>query len=337
MINKAEIFKKAGNILSELTEQYQYIEENPQDLNDLELELLSANADFLAENLRVLRKLNAKKRSAETAEADRIAAKEDYTESSFQEKPADEVSLETLLNTVVEKKQEEEQPSPEVTHRSQVTEPYGKQQESVPAAQGPVPGLLTDVQTARPEPMSVPVPEPVHATQVPPAPEPVRMPEPVKLQEPVRAAEPEKAPEPVRTPEPVSFKAPEPERTYPSVPVTPPASPEPAPTQQPRVQSINDMISAQKAQQSPGSSYKQPPIADLKSGVSLNDKLLFIKDLFNGYSLAYSEAMEILNRFDTFESADNFLKSNYAAKNNWAAKQGTVDKFYEVLRRRFVI
>jgi len=50
MINKAEIFKKAGNILSELTEQYEYIQENPQDLNDLELELLSANADFLAES-----------------------------------------------------------------------------------------------------------------------------------------------------------------------------------------------------------------------------------------------------------------------------------------------
>lgn len=323
MINKAEIFKKAGNILSELTEQYQYIEENPQDLNDLELELLSANADFLAENLRVLKKLNAKKRSAEAAGAEKVSAKEDYAKTATTEKTANEVSLATLLDTVVDQKRDEDQPAAEVREAVKVPEVQDKQQESVPSARGPVPGLLTDMQTARPESMSVPVPEQVKAPEVYSAPEPVRAPEPPQA-------------EPVRTPEPEPVKAPEPERSYPSVPVSPAAA-APSAAQPPRVQSINDIMSAQKAQQGTGSQYKPAPIADLKSGVNLNDKLLFIKDLFNGYSLAYSEAMELLNRFDTFESADNFLKSNYAAKNNWAAKQATVDKFYEVLRRRFII
>jgi hypothetical protein len=63
--------------------------------------------------------------------------------------------------------------------------------------------------------------------------------------------------------------------------------------------------------------------------------LLFVRDLFNGYSLAYSEAIEILNRFDNFESADNFLKQNYLSKNNWAEKQHVADKFYEILNKRF--
>jgi len=304
MINKAEIFKKAGNILSELTEQYQYIEENPQDLNDLELELLSANADFLAENLRVLKKLNAKKRSAETAESEKAVGKDDYAELPSNDRAANEVSLETLLNTAVKEDKEEEQSVAGNAEINPVPQTHDTQQESRPSAQGPVPGLLTDVQTSRPEPLYVPVPEPVKAPEVQPAPEPV--------------------------------KASAPEPSYPSVPV-PPVVAAPTPYQQPRVQSLNDMISSQKAQQGTSSQYKQPPITDLKSGVNLNDKLLFIKDLFNGYSLAYSEAMEILNRFETFESADNFLKSNYAAKNNWVAKQATVDKFYEILRRRFVI
>lgn len=77
-------------------------------------------------------------------------------------------------------------------------------------------------------------------------------------------------------------------------------------------------------------------ISDLKTAVSLNDKLLFIKDLFNGYSLAYSEAIELLNRFDNFAEADAFLQSNYALKNNWAAKSGTVDKLYAILRKKFI-
>lgn len=85
---------------------------------------------------------------------------------------------------------------------------------------------------------------------------------------------------------------------------------------------------------SPGISKSQR-IRDIKSGINLNDKLLFIKDLFNGYSLAYSEAIELLNRFETMEDADRFLQTNYAVKNNWEAKKGTVEKLYAILRKRY--
>ncbi|PRD46574.1 hypothetical protein [Sphingobacterium haloxyli] len=78
-------------------------------------------------------------------------------------------------------------------------------------------------------------------------------------------------------------------------------------------------------------------IADLKSSISLNDKLLFIKDLFNGYSLAYSEAIELLNRYTTFAEADAFLQTNYALKNNWAEKPQTVEKLYAILRKKFML
>ena len=44
---------------------------------------------------------------------------------------------------------------------------------------------------------------------------------------------------------------------------------------------------------------------------------------------------KILNRFESFESADNFLKQNYSSKNNWAEKQNIADKFYEILNQRF--
>ena len=79
----------------------------------------------------------------------------------------------------------------------------------------------------------------------------------------------------------------------------------------------------------------KPSITDLKQGVNLNDKLLYIKDLFNGYNLAYAEAIEIANKLPNFESADNFFQKNYAAKNNWSEKQATVDQFYELLNQRF--
>ncbi len=77
------------------------------------------------------------------------------------------------------------------------------------------------------------------------------------------------------------------------------------------------------------------PVTNLKAAITLNDKLLYIKDLFNGYSLAYSEAIEILNRFNTFEEANRFLNKNYIAKNNWDAKPETMDKFFALLKRRY--
>ena len=95
----------------------------------------------------------------------------------------------------------------------------------------------------------------------------------------------------------------------------------------PRPLSLNERISAQRVD--------AERVTDIKSVISLNDKLLFIKDLFNGYSLAYSEAIELLNRYDDFSSADAFLQENYAEKNNWADKPAAVDKLYAVLKKRF--
>lgn len=103
---------------------------------------------------------------------------------------------------------------------------------------------------------------------------------------------------------------------------------------------INELIQQQKQAgvnltQQFQTSASHDRVVDLKAAISLNDKLLFIKDLFNGYSLAYSEALELLNRFNSYAEADAFLQSNYALKNGWAEKPQTVEKLYAVLRKKF--
>jgi hypothetical protein len=102
---------------------------------------------------------------------------------------------------------------------------------------------------------------------------------------------------------------------------------------------LNERLSAQLRPSAAASSPAQPTtgagISDIKSAISLNDKMLFVKDLFNGYSLAYAEAIDLLNRCKSFDEADRFLKSNYVVKNAWTDKPDTVDKFYSILHRRF--
>ncbi len=105
--------------------------------------------------------------------------------------------------------------------------------------------------------------------------------------------------------------------------------------------SLNELIHQQKlagrniTQQFKTSTSSSDKVLDIKTAINLNDKLLFIKDLFNGYSLAYSEAIELVNRFDNFAEADAFLQSNYALKNGWSDKPQTVEKLYVLLRKRF--
>ena len=161
---------------------------------------------------------------------------------------------------------------------------------------------------------------------------------------PVAAAVPEPV-IPVFTPEPPAFSIPErsfaepvkastePERPY-SEPAKPAISQPAAPAHQP---TLNEMLAAsrQRAHAQPEQETSKPAISDLKRAISLNEKLLFVKDLFDGYNLAYAEAIDLLNKMPDFHTADTFLQKHYATKHNWAAKQSTADQFYELLRQRF--
>ena len=115
------------------------------------------------------------------------------------------------------------------------------------------------------------------------------------------------------------------------VPQAVPVKPVQEPTADKPTPSLNDLLAKTNGQ----TETVKAPIADLKQAINLNEKLLFIKDLFSGYNMAYSEAIDIVNKMPNFESADSFLQNNYAIKNNWAGKQNTVDQFYELLNRRF--
>jgi len=155
----------------------------------------------------------------------------------------------------------------------------------------------------------------------------------------------EKHPTPVdRIPEVETPPAPQaPPVTQDAVVVEEPASDEPMPREtEPKkiepaekVPTLNEILSERRSRDNVSSKISQHEEKDLKSMIKLNDKLMFVRDLFGGYSLAYSEAIELVNRFDTFEAAENFLKQNYSVKNRWSEKQSTVDQFYEILNRRF--
>lgn len=265
-MNKKIIFQKIGGILTEINEQYQYLSGNMESINDLELELFVANANFLSEHAIILKRINEAQAPVQEAVA------------PVQVKPKDMLSAPPVIETTpIKPSFEDTAVSPEPVRETEST-------------------FVSTIQDKKEEPapvFSVPAVETVKPVEVVSEAKPVT--EFVETTDQALEYQPTKN--------------------------------NPAPT-------LNDILSEKNSQNTISRQYHSQS-SDLKSMVNLNDKLLFVKDLFNGYSLAYSEAVELANRCNSYEDAIAFLQATYAGKNKWADKQSAVSKFYEILSRRF--
>lgn len=346
-MTQQEIFKKIDGILKELNDQSAYLQSEPDFLNDLELELFMANANFLTDHVEILRKLNSQLMKAAEKKREQsffiensqsgmveIGAPETPTQPiEFDLTRKDEQPLEKESFSFEDFEKEKPAPAPNPA-------PFSEPQ---PVKAAPVPVVEKEEQPAfiRHE---LTLDELENAYEEEESQEEESQEEKAHAEPDTYAKEsiPEPFPElpksetapiaPVNE-KPVFVPAKEPVKQEPIAVATQVKIEETSGEQ--KVITINQLISAQKssAQAAPARDIQR--IDDLKSAITLNDKLLFIRDLFNNYSLAYSEAIDLLNRFHSLQEADHFLRSNYSDKNNWSAKQTTVDKFYELLQRRF--
>jgi len=305
-MKQQEVFKKIGTILKELNDQHNYLAENESEMNDLELELFVANAHFLADHSEVLRKLNLNKPEPKQL----LPAEPRFFEPVVQQ----------TQPPVVEKEPEVEEETPVIVEKPQIN----IQENPVPHIDLRGDDTGADYSYIRQEEPSV-VKHELKLEDIPHAEEEDEEPEPDEMRHPIH-----------EIPEMPKAEAPKVEVTPPPV-VHEPLRPQVDTDEKEGMLTINQRISAQiNANSSRNTEHvSAQPISDLKQAITLNDKLLYIKDLFNGYNLAYSEALDILNRFNSFDEAENFLKTSYAIKNNWDAKPATTEKFYELLRRRF--
>lgn len=398
MMNQEDIFKKIGQILNELTDQYQYLEEHPRDWNGFELDLFQANANFLAEHVQVFQKMSKAKNSPvnkdkpqENINQDEVSTveikpvipvlekeifKPDNEPSKFEfilnDKPSadlfdfEEKAVGEIFDRALSAEEEHiiAQKQKLREKDSLMVEPVTDEDDEI----GPEPFLvsadsetaftLAEVQEVPLEavtPAEIVIVEPiVHlpvetevktdypvqerpievfqtdhdtstATPASPLPDSVAQHTEPDLSIPPSVQEREKLSTPLSFQQPESVKA---------------GSRELEPKQTENVDNtapkltLNDLLSSQNTRNTT-SEQKKAVIHDLKQAISLNDKMRYIKDLFNGYNLAYSEAIDLLNKMPDLESAHQFLQNNYAVKHNWEGKQETADQFYELLQQRF--
>lgn len=302
-MNKKEIFKKVAGIIAELNEQYEYLSQNSENLNELELELFAANADFLSDHIIILQKLNQNSKPHRPESEPSVAA-EIVTFDPI-------VSVKLAENIIIEDEDEVTIPEWKFEIQDEAIQSFDYEEKS---AHDLFDRPLTEEEMEVIEQKTQLKFQPENDSEI-------------KIEE---SEEPDISeqvlPKAESSPEFMILE----QNT-----IEEPAMVIKEVDSEEQHLTINEILASQASQSTVSSQYAQRQVKDLKSLINLNDKLVFVRDLFNGYSLAYSEAIEILNRFESFESADNFLKQNYSSKNNWAEKQNIADKFYEILNQRF--
>jgi hypothetical protein len=318
-MKQKDVFKKIGGIIKELNDQYEYLQTVPDDLNELELELFVSNAHFLTDHIEILNKLNSqtKKTLPPPVEKPEVTYEQKFFEPVVQQMKQATGITEPKLPKEIEKsvdfaitRPEANQPVPQIDLRSGSTEDTYS-------------FIREEPETIRHE-LILDESENWEDDEYPP--EENEITNTFKKSE----TEPEVMAEvPVATVENEDINLADKKEEVKAAPANSNTAEE--------VVTINQKMSAQLGDKAAVKTEQLNivPISDIKAAITLNDKLLYVKDLFNGYNLAYSEAIEILNRFNTFEEAHRFLKTNYVTKNNWESKPATMEKFYALLKRRY--
>ncbi len=146
--------------------------------------------------------------------------------------------------------------------------------------------------------------------------------------EPVQTVLPEDSPLPSLSPSPspplVSSPGPQVSES-PRLPLSP--SPPPFPpfskNEELPVYSLDD----KKEESTP---YHAAPIKSLKEGLSLNDRYLFQRELFNNDKSRLDESVAALDRLNNIHEAVDYLKANF----RWNKSEAS-EKFVQLVKRRF--
>jgi hypothetical protein len=80
---------------------------------------------------------------------------------------------------------------------------------------------------------------------------------------------------------------------------------------------------------------KETPIQDLRKAIGINDRFLFIDDLFRGDEAMYERSIKTINSFNKYAEAEYWIIRELKVKLGWPNEHQTVEHFDQLVRRRF--
>ncbi|MFI5128796.1 MAG: hypothetical protein ACHQFX_02345 [Chitinophagales bacterium] len=98
-------------------------------------------------------------------------------------------------------------------------------------------------------------------------------------------------------------------------------------------ESLNDKLKQEKTELF--EILKDTPIKDLRKAIGINDRFLFIDDLFRGDEAMYERSIKTINSFTIYPEAEYWIIRELKVKLGWPNDHKTVQHFDQLVKRRF--
>lgn len=99
------------------------------------------------------------------------------------------------------------------------------------------------------------------------------------------------------------------------------------------VSSLNDALRESRTELS--DALQEQPIRDLKKAIGINDRFLYINELFRGDEVMYERSIKTINGFSIYPEAEYWIKRELKLKLGWNDQSPVVQQFDQLVKRRF--
>ena len=86
-----------------------------------------------------------------------------------------------------------------------------------------------------------------------------------------------------------------------------------------------------------GSEERIKAAKTLSESIALNDKFIFVRELFGNQFNEYESALRLLDAMNSFADAENYCMQNLHGKFKWTDRPANAEKFFALLEKRFTI
>lgn len=80
---------------------------------------------------------------------------------------------------------------------------------------------------------------------------------------------------------------------------------------------------------------KETPVKDLRKAIGINDRFIFLNELFRGDENTYERSIRTINNFNIYAEAEFWISRELKLKLGWDTNSPTVEHFDQLVKRRF--
>ena len=97
--------------------------------------------------------------------------------------------------------------------------------------------------------------------------------------------------------------------------------------------SLNDKLKSEKKELA--SVLHETPVRDLKKAIGVNDRFVFLSELFRGDEAMYERSIKTINNFRIYPEAEYWIERELKVKLGWDENKEAVKVFRKLIKRRF--